>query len=153
MVLAYFKRWPAINSIALFFTVLIYGGWLTNEILSGDENQFPYRNAFLFATLFYLLFITMNIINNLRLKKPFKAFDFIVVLSINFLYYTAGLLILQHWNGGEYKGLFTSSLGVINLVLAWLFFRNNRVDKNFVVPAHWAHADFYFTGCSRPIKR
>ncbi|HKZ64735.1 MAG TPA: DUF2339 domain-containing protein [Chitinophagaceae bacterium] len=132
MVLAYFKRWPVINSIALFFTVFIYGGWLTKEILSGDERQFPYRNAILFATLFYALFVTMNIINNLRLKKPFKAFDFIVLLSVNFLYYTAGLLILQHWNGGEYKGLFTSSLGVINLALAWLFFRNNKVDKNFV---------------------
>ena len=132
MVLAWFKRWPVINFIALFFTVFIYGGWLAKEIITGDERQFPYRNAMLFATLFYILFVLMNIINNLRLKNSFKAFDFIVVLSTNFLYFTAGLLILQSWNAGEYKGLFTSSLGVINLALAWLFFRNNKVDKNFV---------------------
>ncbi|WP_276503764.1 DUF2339 domain-containing protein [Terrimonas pollutisoli] len=132
MVLAWFKRWPAINFVALFFTVFIYGGWLTKEILSGDEGQFPYRNAILFATIFYVLFVIMNIINTLRLKNSFKGFDFIVVLSVNFLYYTAGLLILQYWNAGEYKGLFTSALGVINLALAWLFFRNTKVDKNFV---------------------
>ena len=32
MVLAWFKRWPAINSIALIFTTLIYGGWLTRRL-------------------------------------------------------------------------------------------------------------------------
>lgn len=132
MVLAWFKRWPAINFIALFFTVAIYGGWLTKEMLSDDGGQFPHQNAMLFATIFYVLFVIMNIINNVRLKNSFKAFDFIVVLSVNFLYYTAGLLILQYWNAGEYKGLFTSALGVINLALAWLFFRNTKVDKNFV---------------------
>ena len=43
----------------------------------------------LFGTLFYLQFVTMNIVNNIRQKKIFNAFDFIVVLSINFLFYLA----------------------------------------------------------------
>jgi uncharacterized membrane protein len=132
MVLAYFKKWPVINSIALIFTVFIYGGWLTDKLFSGDDRSFPYRNAFLFATLFYAIFMTMNIINNLRLKRSFSAFDFIIVLSTNFLYYSAGMIILQYWNSGDFKGLFTALLGTINLLLAWLFFRNTKADKNFI---------------------
>ncbi|MEJ0104687.1 MAG: DUF2339 domain-containing protein [Bacteroidota bacterium] len=131
MVLAYFKKWPVINSISLIFTVIIYGGWLTNRIWFSDDKVFPYKNALFFDTLFYVIFMLMNIINNLRLKRSFSAFDFIIVLSTNFLYYTAGMIILQYWNG-DYKGLFTALLGAINLFLAWLFFRNTKADKNFI---------------------
>jgi len=132
MVLSWFKRWPIINTIALFFTLLIYGGWLTNRILLNEDAAFPYKNALFFASFFYAQLITMNIINKLRLKRVFTAFDFIIVLSINFLYYAAGMIILQYWNDGSYKGLFTTSLGLLNLALAWIFFRNIKVDKNFV---------------------
>jgi len=131
MVLATFKRWPVINSIALIFTVFIYGGWLTNRLL--DEGKiFPYKIAMLFASLFYIQFMCMNIINNLRLKRSFSGFDFMIVLSTNFLYYAAGMIILHHWNNGSYQGLFTAFLGFINLGLAWMFYRNSKADKNFV---------------------
>jgi len=131
MVLAWFKRWSAINFIALFFTVLIYGGWLGRRfILNGGS--FPVQAAFLFATIFYFQFLVMNILNNLRRRRSFGAFDFVVVFSINFLYYSAGMLILDEWNGGKYQGLFTSALGVINLVLAWFFYSRKQMDRNFI---------------------
>jgi uncharacterized membrane protein len=132
MVLAWFKRWPAINTIALFFTLIIFGGWLGKTIWFEENKIVPYKNALFFASLFYVQFVTMNIINNLRLKHSFTAFDFIIVLSINFLYFTAGMIILPHWNEINYKGLFTVLLGLINLTLAWLFFNNSKVDRNFV---------------------
>ncbi len=132
MVLAYFKKWPAINSISLIFTVIIFGGWLASQLINSDNNAFPYRDAMLFASLFYVIFMCMNIVNNIRLKKSFQAFDFIIVLSTNFLFFAAGMLILGYWNNGDYKGLFTALLGAINLGLAWLFFRNTKADKNFI---------------------
>jgi uncharacterized membrane protein len=131
MVLAYFKRWPAINFIAIFFTVIIYGGWFIQKFLN-DESSFPYKNALFFATLFYVLFMAMNLVNNVRKNRRFDALDFIVVLSVNFLYYVAGMLILSFWSKGDYKGLFTALLGVINLILAWLFFKDRKTDKNLV---------------------
>jgi len=131
MVLAWFKRWPAINTIALFFTTIIFGGWLINESFSG-EIDLPYRNALLFATLFYLLFVAMNIINTLRLKDKFTGFDFIILLSTNFLYYGAGMAALDYWNGGVYQGLFTGLLGVFNMLLAAFFYKKKSVDRNFV---------------------
>jgi len=131
MVLSWFKRWPAINFIALFFTIIIYGGWLTNKVWIGDQ-VFPVQPALLFATVFYMQFLTMNILNNLRINRKFGAFDFIIVFSVNSLYYAAGMIILDHVNGGEYDGLFTASLGVFNLASAWYFYKKRKMDRNFI---------------------
>ena len=129
LVLAYFKRWPSINIIALFFTVIIFGSWLG---IYGDTPGFSNKGAFFFATLFYALFIATNTLNNLREKRVFSAFDFGILFSINALYYSAGILILKDIDGGVYKGLFTAILGVLNLTMAYLLFKNKRADKNFI---------------------
>lgn len=130
LVLAYFKQWKAINLISLLATVLIYGGWLVKQLWSSEA--FPHQPAFLFATVFYLQFFAMNIINNVRLKLTFGGFDFAVLLSINLLFYTSGYIILNDWNDGAYTGFFTASLGIINLAIAWLFFKNKNIDRNFI---------------------
>ncbi len=132
MVLAWFKRWPSINTIALFFTTLIYGGWLVKRIIFEDPETLPHQDAFIFATLFYLLFMAMNMINTLRLREKFRSFDFIIVLSTNFLYYTAGIVILGHWGDSAFKGLFTLSLGIANLGLAAIVRKRKGADNNLV---------------------
>jgi hypothetical protein len=96
------------------------------------DEPFPYRWAIFFATLFYILSVAINIINNLKLQIPFGAFDFILLLSINFLYYSAGMVILQYWDEGAAKGVFTASLGVVNLLLTSFFIRRKQVDRNFI---------------------
>jgi len=131
MILSWFKRWPAINFIALFFTTIIYGGWLGRRLWI-DEKNVPIYHAMVFATTFYFQFLIMNILNNLKSKRKFGAFDFIVVFSVNSLYYSAGMLILKQWVDGDYQGLFTASLGVINLALAWYFFSRKQMDRNFI---------------------
>jgi hypothetical protein len=131
MVLSWFKRWPSINIIGLFFTTIIYGGWLFSRTVIEDAATLPVRPAFLYATLFYLLFVTMNIINNIRMKSRFRGFDFILVLGINFLYYAAGMIILGNWSN-EWKGMFTGMLGAFNLVLAIIFYRKKSIDPNFI---------------------
>ena len=92
----------------------------------------PYKNAMLFGTLFYLQFVSMNIVNNIRQKASFAAFDFLVVLSINFLFYLAGMFILSYWNVGNYKGLFTALLGLFNLLLVLGFRQKKTIDPNFL---------------------
>lgn len=132
MVLAWFKRWPWINTIALFFTTIIFGGWLIDKLWINETITFPYKNAILFATLFYLQFVTMNIVNNIRQKKTFSTFDFLVVLTINFLFYLAGMFLLSYWNDGNYKGLFTALLGLFNLVLVIGLREKKAIDPNFL---------------------
>jgi len=132
MVLAWFKRWPSINIIALCFTTVIYGSWLIKKMWFDYPVVVPYKDALLFGTLFYLQFVTMNIINNIRQKKIFNAFDFMVVLSINFLFYLAAMFILSYWDNGNYNGLFTALLGIFNLFLVLVFKQKKTIDPNFL---------------------
>jgi len=132
LVLSWFKRWKAINIIALLFTVVIYGSWLFRQLYLLPE-PFPSRPALFFATLFYLLSMAINIVNNLKLKTKFGAFDFILLLTINFLYYVAGIVILDYWDSTDYKGLFTVALGIFNLLLTLIFLKQKQVDRNIVL--------------------
>ncbi len=131
MVLAWFKRWTSINIIALFFTTIIYGGWMIREMWV-NETGFPFKNAMFFASFFYLQFVGMNIINNIRQKESFAFFDFLIVLSINFLFYVAGIFILSDWSQGNYRGLFTAILGIFNLLLVLGFRQKKTIDHNFL---------------------
>ena len=132
MVLAWFKRWPSINIIALFFTIIIFGGWLIKRLWFDYPVLLPYKEAMLFASIFYLQFVAMNIVNNVRQKKSFNSFDFLVVLSINFLYYFAGIIILSYWDNGNYKGWFTGALALFNLLLVLGFKQKKTIDRNFI---------------------
>lgn len=129
LTLAYFKKWNPLNFIAFGFTILIYGGWLINE-LSG-LGEVHYGKGILFASLFYLQFVMMQTINNLKLKKEFTNYDFSMLLAINVFFFAAGMLLLPYWDNGAYKGLFTAALSIINFIPAWYFFRR-QADKKFV---------------------
>lgn len=66
LVLAYYKKWPIINIICYAFTIILFGGWLTSKVLNNDSKHVPYLGALVFASLFYLVFLLMNIINNIK---------------------------------------------------------------------------------------
>lgn len=132
-ILSWFKRWPAVNIIALAGTLLIYGGWLVSGSINDGYSPFPYKHAFLYGTLYYFLFLGMHLLNNLRLRRQFAALDFVLVLGTNFLYFVAGLHVLQNWQHDQWSGVFTGLLGVLNLLLALAFYRKPAVDRNFVL--------------------
>ncbi|HEY0732715.1 MAG TPA: DUF2339 domain-containing protein, partial [Chitinophagaceae bacterium] len=131
LLLSYFKRWPSINIIAFFFTVLIFGGWLSSVLIDNNP-RVSFSLALLFATVFYLIFLGMNMLYQVKNKLVFKAIDFSILLLLNATYYAAGMLLLDEIESGKYQGLFTLSVGVVNLALAWYFFRRQNTDKNFL---------------------
>ena len=131
LVISFFKKWPLLLVLSFIFSWLIFDGWLIKDYAWGGA-ALPFRNAMLFATAFYLLFLITSIINNLRTQRPFKAFDFSLLLTLTFSYYAQGMYILGEWNSGEYQGLFTMLLGFINLCLAWYLFKTKRGEKNLL---------------------
>ena len=131
LVLAYYKRWQIIYFAAFLFTIFIYGAWLFDQVDSYNATP-PYKDALMYATIFYFIYLAMHVVNNIRTKRKFSGFDFASLLLINFAYYAAGIIALDYWNSGEFQGLFTASLGAINLILAFIFFRQRTADKNFV---------------------
>lgn len=129
--LSYHKRWILINTIALFFTVLITAGWMiTSAETTVDQHMF--RNAFFFVTIFYVQFLTMNLINQVRYSQSFKPFDFSLLLLINALFFTAGIILLRWYADDTYLGLFTVAVGCVNLALAYGYFRRPEADKRLL---------------------
>lgn len=132
LILAYYKKWPIINIVCYLFTIVLFGGWLTAKVLASDDKMPPYTGALVFASLFYLVFLLMNIINNIKEKTEFNALEIGILLSNTFLYYTAGMLVLNNIGGGDYRGLFTALIGMVNLAFAYTLYKNDKIDRNLI---------------------
>jgi uncharacterized membrane protein len=130
MVLSFYKKWPLVNIISYAFTVLLYGTWLSTQF--DYETPGMIAGALVFATDFYLVFFAMNLINNIRERRPFGAMEFALLLSNTFFYYAAGMYVLNNSTGIDFRGVFTVALGVFNFGFAYALYKNSRVDKNLV---------------------
>ena len=130
LTLAYYKKWNPVNIICYVFTILIFGSWLGSKF--DGENASMIVGAIIYATLFYLVFFAMNIVNNIKEKTTFKAIEISMLLSNTFFYYTAGMVALNNVYGEDFRGLFTAGLGIFNFIFAYSLNKNVRVDKNLV---------------------
>ncbi len=130
LVLAWMRRWPLLNMLALAFTMLIYGGWLLNSLSSDKVISYPL--ALLFGTVFYLLFLGMNMIYQISKRERFQILDFPILLLVSGAYFGAGMAILKHIADGEFRGLFTLAVALINLALSWYIHRRGDADRNLL---------------------
>jgi Predicted membrane protein (DUF2339) len=128
LALAYYKKWGIINILSYVFTVILYGAWLYKDL---DEKTPHYLGAFLFGFAFYLVFIGINIINNMRTKGLFSPIELSILASNTFLFYGAGMLVLGQYHP-EFKGLFTAALGLLNFSYAWFLYKKFGLDKTAV---------------------
>lgn len=128
LALAYHKKWGIINILSYAFTVILYGVWLFKDI---DEKAPHFLGALCFGFAFYFVFIGINIINNLRTKGIFSPIELGILASNTFLFYGAGMLILEHYHP-ELKGLFTTALGLLNFGYAWFLYKKFGLDKTAV---------------------
>lgn len=130
LLLAYYKKWNVITVLSFVFTILFYAVALTKD-LSVNAHAHDHE-AFLFATLFYLTFFTMNVINNVKSRRKFESFEILSLLSNTGLYYAAGFFLLHHMEMHSMKGLFTLLVAAFNCIFAFLLFRRQEVDRNLI---------------------
>ncbi|MDR3695666.1 DUF2339 domain-containing protein [Mucilaginibacter sp.] len=126
LVIAYFKAWRILNISSFGLSVIVFATVLYT--LTGTNYYIGLR----FATIFYLLFFIINIINNIRENKNFLAIDFSILLINTALYFAAGLYLLTEMGLPQYRGLFSTALALINLVLSYILFRKKTVDPNIL---------------------
>lgn len=126
LIIAYYKAWRVLNIFSFAFSVAVLATILFTVPASG------YAIAFRYATVFYLLFFTINIINNIRENKKFLASDFSILLINTALYFSAGVYLLTVLGLGQFRGLFSAGLAALNLVLSFVLFRNKRADLNVI---------------------
>lgn len=129
LVLAYFKKWNLVHLVAYGFTVLLYGAWLSDVVM---DNKLPVVGAFTFAALFYVVFMAMNLINNLKERNRFSAPEITLLLSSTAFFFAAGMVILANSGNESYQGLFTVSLAVVNFALAAMLYRREAVDRTLI---------------------
>jgi hypothetical protein len=129
LVLAYLRKWNLINIMAYCFTMVLYFGWLQTKVI-GQTNA-PYKGAIIFAAIFYVVFVLMNIINNIKEKRKFDVLELSILISNTFLFYGIGMQILHNYHP-ELKGLFSLLMAVFNLGCSWLLYKKFKADTKLV---------------------
>jgi Predicted membrane protein (DUF2339) len=130
LIIAYHKGWRLLNLLSFLFTILLFGSWLL--FLPYASSAVTYRNGFLFAIIFYLLFFAINIAYNVSEKKKFIASDFGILLANTSLFFSAGIYCLNNMGAIEFKGLFAASMGIFNLIATYFLFRKQKMDTNIL---------------------
>jgi uncharacterized membrane protein len=128
LLIAYNRGWRLLNLLAFIFTALLFAIWL----ITLDDAAVAYRNAFIFASLFYLIFFASIIAHTIKMQKKFLAADFGMLLSNTCLYFAAGLFCLTEVYAEEFRGLFCIILGVFNLSATYFLFRKQNTDPNIL---------------------
>ncbi len=128
LVLGYFKKWHIVNISALVLTFAIFGGWLGS---TWYDTNMPYADAMIFATIFYFIFFGMFLMHNVISKQKFTVLDFSLLLTTTFMYYAAGMFILEEILP-TYKGIFTASIAVFNLLVTYPLYKTGKIDKRLI---------------------
>jgi uncharacterized membrane protein len=130
LLIAYYKAWRLLNGLAFGFTVALFGSWLI--ALPEGTGRSVYSGGAGFATAFYGLFFVANVARTIKEKKKFIATDFLILLLNTCLYFGVSLYFLSKLGLENYKGLYCAIMGVVHIVLSWLLFRRQSVDKNIL---------------------
>ncbi len=128
LAIAYYKKWPIINILSFIFTTVLFLGWLNKDKYELPQHQI---GGLIFAFAFYLLFMIINIINNVKNKGEVSKSQMGLIIANTFAFYGFGIWILQDFHP-EFKGLFTTFVGVLNLVYAWFLYKKFGIDKNAI---------------------
>ncbi|MGZ3901545.1 MAG: DUF2339 domain-containing protein, partial [Bacteroidia bacterium] len=129
LVLAYIKKWNLINILAYAFTVILYSAWLGSRVINMPGA--PYKGAFFFGLVFYFVFVLMNVVNNIKVKRQFSYIELIILISNTFVFYACGMLVLKEWHP-EFKGAYTIVMALFNFVLAIALYKYFKADKKLV---------------------
>jgi uncharacterized membrane protein len=127
LLLSYFKKWDILQKLSLGFTLLFFGGWLIIEpIIPGTK----LNTAFIFSSVYFIQFLGMNMIYNLKNKIKFNAWEFVQMLSIISLYYAAMMYLLSFSGYVNYQGIFTLVLAGLLGGVGYLVKLNKNADQN-----------------------
>lgn len=128
LAIAYNKKWHIINVLSFVFTSVLFLAWLNKEKYETPQH---YLGGLIFAFAFYLLFMVINIINNIRNKGEVSKTQLALLTANTFVFYGFGIWILSDYQP-QLKGLFTIFIGVLNLVYAWFLYKKFGIDKNAI---------------------
>ncbi|MBN2890559.1 MAG: DUF2339 domain-containing protein [Bacteroidales bacterium] len=126
----YYQKSMLVNLVSFGFTFMTYEIWLIAKIFFYHE-EIPYLGAFLFLTLFYIMFFLMVLMNNIREGNEFHKKDFSFFMMAKGIYFGAGAIIINA-SGAEYMGLFAGLIGIINYIYFLALYRRKNFDRRIL---------------------
>ena len=125
MVLAFKKYWKPIYYFSFALSWLIYFAWFS----SSYQDVKHFSNAFLFLSVFYLIFYITYLSFNLIRKELFSKWDIVLILANSFIFYGIGYtLLVEHPEGHQYLGLFTFITAFVHLLVCGLIYKMKLVE-------------------------
>lgn len=128
LAIAYFKKWKIVTLLAFLFTTFLFAFWYTRELFA---NTLPHLGALAFATLFYFIFSITVVVSNIKNRGVFTPLEFLIMVANTFFFFAIGIGIIHNW-GIDFKGLFTLSLALYNVIYAVIVYRKFGLDKNAI---------------------
>ena len=111
--------------VAFSFTWLIFAFWLVADYSKFEDKVL----AFVFATIFFLMFYAVAITNRIIQEKRLAKRDIIMILLNSFIYFGLGYGILNSEDTEQYVGLFTLFNAVIHFAVGHIIRNKKLADK------------------------
>lgn len=125
LVISLKKDWRIINIIAYLFSLLFFWTWLIARF------ETEYLGASVFASLFFIQFYVLAIIQHLRKSNQMTWVQAGLILTNNCSALLAYLYILNDYTP-DLRGIATLILSAVNAVVMLTLFRQTKVDKNMI---------------------
>ena len=126
MGMGWFKKWSWLNFLAMFGTVMLFGGWMERFYWSDPDSQFSI--TFIFLTVFFFQFLITAVLHHFRSKVESTLVD-LVYLTLNAgLYFSASYAILEEWYG-DFLGFFALLLALVHLCVAYISYVSTQRDR------------------------
>ena len=126
LIIAYNRSWRILNISSFVLTVLVLAGIIYTLPVGS------HFISFIYITVLYLLFFFITIANNIKENKKFITSDFTVLLVNAGLYFGTGLYLLTMMHAAQYRGLFSASIGALNLLFSFILFRSKKAEINIL---------------------
>jgi uncharacterized membrane protein len=108
-VLAYRKRWPAMNVTAFVVTWLTYGSWFFLSYAAETHLRIAMGFGALFSAIFYVVFAF-----DLRKKALVSRGDGVLLVGNAFIFYLLGYAALNSAPYEKWQGLFTLAVAAVH---------------------------------------
>lgn len=124
-----FKKSLFLNLTGFTFTGVYFMIWL---ITSAKTDYFyKFDTGFVYLVVFYIILILINSVSNIFQKKLFKPFELSVLITLNMLFYAAGMYMLNTLNP-SYRGVFTGFQAIVNLIFLLLLLKYVKYNRNLI---------------------
>ena len=128
LAISYFKQWKVISILAFILTSILFISWYIKTL---NSNTLPHLGALVFATINYIIFSLLIVLNNIKNKGVFSVVEYGLLIANTFLFFSLGIGIIHNW-GINFKGIFTLLIAVYNLIFAVVLSKKFGFEKNAI---------------------